>query len=390
VRPRSASRQPLTLAFVTAYAASDPAGWSGIAVHMSQALEAAGIVLEYVGSLGEPWPALATAKHRFYRLAGKRYMRDRDPRIVRAYAQQVANQLAALSVNAILSPGTIPIANLDCAAPIIVWTDATFSGLVDFYPEYTDLCRETKRGGDAAEQAALDRCALAIYTSDWAAQTAIERYGADPARVRVVPFGANLAADPSEPEVASAIPVRRHDECQLLFLGRDWARKGGPMAVAVTHALNTRGMRTRLVIIGCTPPLDAASRAYCEVVGPLDTASAQGSVRLVEKLRGSHFLILPTLADCTPVAVAEANAFGVPCLATAVGGLPTIVREGFNGKLFPTEARPEDWSQFITGTVASRESYESLALASYAEYHARLNWRSATEKVQSLIEGVLA
>jgi glycosyltransferase involved in cell wall biosynthesis len=211
----------------------------------------------------------------------------------------------------------------------------------------------------------------------------------DPARVRVVPFGANLAADHSESEAATLIRARRHDECQLLFLGRDWERKGGSMAVAVTRALNSRGVRTRLVIIGCTPPLDTVSRAYCEVVGPLDAGSAEGSVRLAEKLCGSHFLILPTLADCTPVAVAEANALGVPCLATAVGGLPTIVREGSNGSLFASEAPPEDWCQFIARTVASTESYESLALRSYAEYCARLNWESATENVRSLIEGVL-
>ena len=382
-------RRPLRLAFVTAYDASDPAGWAGVALHMSRALEAQGILLEYIGPLSERRPLRAALKQRVYRLAGRRYMRDRDPGTVRSYARQVADRLATVSVDAVLSPGTLPVAYLECAAPIVVWTDATFHGLAGFYPEYARLCRETERGGHAAERAALDRCALAIYTSEWAARTAIGGYGADPARVRVVPFGANLAAEPREPDVANGIRARRFDECRLLFLGRDWERKGGPAALAVAEALNRRGVKARLLIVGCTPRLGPLSAARCEVVGPLDTGSAEGHARFAEILRDSHFLILPTLADCTPHAVAEANAFGVPCLATAVGGLPTVVRDGLNGTLFPAGTAPEAWCDLVVRTLANKDHYESLALSSYAQYRTRLNWRSATENVRSLIEGVL-
>ena len=382
-------RRALRIAFVTAYAASDPAGWSGVALHMSRALEAQGIFLEYIGDLRERRPVLATAKQRLCRLAGRRYMRDRDPAIVRGYARQVAAALSTASVDAVLSPGTIPVAYLDGAAPIVFWTDAAFSGLVGFYPEYTNLCGETVRGGNAAERAAIDRCSLAIYTSDWAAQSAIRGYGADPDKVRVVPFGANLSAWPRESEVSAGIRARRDGECRLVFLGRDWERKGGPMAVAVTEALNRNGVRARLAIVGCAPRLDAASRPFCEVIGPLDTASPAGHARLADTLSKSHFLILPTRADCTPHAVGEANAFGVPCLAAAVGGLPTLVREGHNGALFSPAAAPDEWCGFVARSMASRAGYESLAFSSYAEFCGRLNWRTATAHVTSLIEGVL-
>lgn len=382
-------RRALRLGFVTACAASGPTGWSGIALSMSRALEADGSSLEFIGPLREHWPALVGAKQRFYRLAGRRYMRDRAPAVVRDYARQASSLLAETTVDAVLSPGTIPVAYLDCTVPLVVWTDATFSGLVGFYPEYAALCRETGRGGEKAEQAALDRCRLAIYTSDWAARTAITHYGADPAKVRVVPFGANLAVWPRESDVSRGIRGRRNDECRLLFLGRDWERKGGPMALAVTEALVKNGCKTRLVIVGCTPRLDAVSRGRCDIVGPLDTSSAAGYACLAEALLGSHFLILPTRADCTPLAVGEANAFGVPCLATAVGGLPTIVRGGRNGTLFPPTAAPEEWCGFVVRTLVDRTAYESLAFSSYAEFCNRLNWRTAAANVRSLIEGVL-
>ncbi len=385
----SSSARPLRVAFVTAYDARDPSGWSGVALHMSRALEAAGVVLEYVGPLRDPHPALATLRRRLHRLAGRRYMRDRDPDLARSYALQVAERLAALRVNAVLSPGTIPVAHLECRVPIVVWTDATFAALVGFYPEYARLCRATLRGGDETERAALARCSLAVYTSDWAARTAVERYGADPARVRVVPFGANLAAEPDEGEVAEAIRSRRGGACRLLFLGRDWLRKGGPFALEVVADLLRRGVRARLAIVGCAPSLPASLAPACDVAGPLDTGREEGRARLAAELLASHFLVLPTRADCTPHAVGEANAFGVPTLATSVGGLATIVRVGTNGLLFPVEAPPALWGEHVARVLGDRDGYEKLARSSYAFYRERLNWTVASRNVRSLVEGVL-
>ena len=54
----------------------------------------------------------------------------------------------------------------------------------------------------------------------------------------------------------------------------------------------------------------------------------------------SHFLVLPTQADCTPLVIAEANAFGVPCLVSVLGGLPTLVQDGQNGRLYPPGVGP--------------------------------------------------
>ena len=83
----------------------------------------------------------------------------------------------------------------------------------------------------------------------------------------------------------------------------------------------------------------------------------------------------------------EANSFGLPCLATRVGGIPTIVREGVNGRLFPPE-NPEAIAAAVKEIMADDGSYQRLAESSFGEYQARLNRRVAAKSVVALLESL--
>jgi glycosyltransferase involved in cell wall biosynthesis len=261
--------------------------------------------------------------------------------------------------------------------------------MIGFYPEYSKFSSETLRGGNRAERSALERCRLAIYTSDWAAEGAVRHYGVDPSKVRVVPLGANIAREPTSDDVARAIRGRSRRPWRLLFVGRDWKRKGGEVAVEVTVALNEAGFPARLTVVGCEPRLGDRARPHVEALGRLDTDRSSQRESLLTLLARSHFMILPTLADCTPVAISEANAFGVPCLTTAVGGIPTVLRDGVNGKLFPAATPAREYVAFITEVLTAPERYRALANSSFAEYEARLNWRVAGETVQRFLQEVV-
>jgi glycosyltransferase involved in cell wall biosynthesis len=95
---------------------------------------------------------------------------------------------------------------------------------------------------------------------------------------------------------------------------------------------------------------------------------------------------MPSRADCTPVAVSEANAFGVPCLASLVGGFPTIIEDGVNGYLFPPDTIVENCCRVIQRMRGDVAECRRLALSSFRMYQSRLNWCVATERVAAILD----
>lgn len=55
---------------------------------------------------------------------------------------------------------------------------------------------------------------------------------------------------------------------------------------------------------------------------------------IASELSKSSLFVLPTLLDNSPNCLAEAMAVGVPCVATKVGGIPTMIEDRNNGMLF--------------------------------------------------------
>lgn len=56
---------------------------------------------------------------------------------------------------------------------------------------------------------------------------------------------------------------------------------------------------------------------------------------LIKLYQDSHIFILPSLTEGVPLVLTEAMARGVPIIATSVGGVPDIIKDGKNGLLVP-------------------------------------------------------
>jgi glycosyltransferase involved in cell wall biosynthesis len=380
----------IKVAYVTTWDARDVHQWSGTGLSILRSLHADDIAIECIDRLEERHSLALKAKQLLRRgVFRETYLRGRSPVVTRGYADQIAVRLRHAAADIVFSPGTIPIAYLDCDKPIVFWTDATFAGLLDFYPTFSNLNSESVRDGNAAEQAALDRCALALYSSDWAAGTAVRHYSVDPRKIRVVPFGANLDNAPGLREVERFIDARPTGRCKLLFLGVDWFRKGGDIVLEAARRLNLRGLQTELTVVGCHPVCDGALPGFVRPLGFISKSQPGGAQRIARLLAETHFLFIPSRADCTPIVFGEANAFGVPCLTCDIGGARTMVTDDVNGYAFPPESPVDDYCDYICGCMADRVRYRRMALDAFGQYETRINWRVAGQTVRNLIRELL-
>lgn len=375
----------MQIAYATTFDARDVHNWSGTPFHMANALADAGMGVDYIGSLSRKLPPLFKTKQIL-----KKYLCDQreSPRfnrfVAKHYSDQVAAQLQHSKAQVVISPLINPIAYLDCKQPIVLWTDALYAALLGFYPPFAYHSASSIHQGNEITTECLSRCKLAIFSSDWAANSALELYGVSKEKVRVVNYGANIEFYPTHAEVKAIIKSRAHDKIKLLFLAKSWERKGGDIVLSVAKALHEAGHEVELSIVGYTPKLDVVP-PYVKLLGFISKQTPEGKKRLNQILCDSHFLFLPSRADACPMVFAEANAFGLPCLTTYVGGISTAVKDNINGMTFGLDAQPSVFCQYIVGMMQNMEQYEALALSAYNEYETRLNWKASTARVKGLL-----
>lgn len=360
--------------------------WSGTPYHAMKALERQGIRFSVIHLDDKVARLQRWAKFIVYRLLHRqRYLRDRDSSLLRAYAREIREKLDAIQPDLVFSMGTAPIAYLETKLPIMFWVDGTFAGMSDFYRSFSSLARVSLREGARADQGALSRATRALYSSEWAANSARQHYEVEPSRVRFVNLGANLQRDPEEPEVMAAIAQRERAVCRLLFVGVEWERKGADIAIAVAAAMRQAGVETTLTMIGCLPPKGVTVPDFVKVIGFVSKRTPEGNRLIEQHFRDSHFFVLPTRAEAYGMVFCEASAFGLPSLAPRVGGIPSIIEEGVNGWLLPVEAKPEEYARPMLEKWRDREAYDAMARASHGVFRDRLNWDAAAARVAGLM-----
>jgi len=377
----------MRIAYVTDFDPTDPRYESGLAPAMTCALESQGIEVTRVHVRATPWLRTASVIRKLaYARKGKTYLGKRSRARIASYRRQVTHVLERRRTDAILGPNPSPLAALTCTQPIVLWTDTMAGGLIGFYPETLSFTEETIRDSRRADQACLDHCALAIFSSRWAAAVATRDYAVDPAKVKVVPFGASVEEPLGAKEVRELIRSRGTRRCELLFLGGDWRRKGGPFAMEVTSELRRLGIEAQLTTIG--PPTSVVSNvpAHIRMLGFVSRRTPGGRRVLWDALAKTDFLILPTVADCTPNAVAEAMSLGVPCMTTDVGGLPSLISDDINGRMFHLGVSAMSWAEHIADVFGNRAIYDQLAMNAYDQYRTRLNWPLCAAQVKELLE----
>ena len=85
--------------------------------------------------------------------------------------------------------------------------------------------------------------------------------------------------------------------------------------------LEELGIPVQLTIVGCQPPGELPGNKI-RVIPYLNKNRDEDAQLLEQLFFEADFFVLPTRADCSPIVMAEANAFGLPVISTYTGGLP--------------------------------------------------------------------
>ena len=370
----------LRIGFASIEDASSVTSWSGIPLNVLNVLrKIPSIEVEMISPLGQKLKRIYAPFKLQAKISKKSYDWKRERGSLRHFATQIEAAFHERKLDVIFSTSSIPGTLLDPSVPFVFWTDATFPLMVGYYS--TNLLKRTLTAGLRQEETALRRAEFACYSSNWAADSAKKM--ADPARVKVLPFGPNLPIEHTRADVEGWISERRAvrpKSCTLLFVGIGWERKGGAIAVQAARRLNEAGIATTLRVVGSAPPGPMPS--FVEILGFINKREPEGYRRLIDLYRTSDIFILPSRAEAFGVVVSEAAAFGMPALVCATGGLTETVREGKTGFQLPLE---DDGTLFAEKATTILRNYEQFAVNAYAEYQTRLNWETSVNLLVELL-----
>lgn len=375
--------RPLRLAYVTVGKADDIGEWSGLNAAIRDALLQQRCVVEDVDQLGTDYSlGLRLRKRLHSSVFGTTYALERSPAAAARWSRIAGDRVKGLTpVDAVVSTGALPVAFLGGREPLALWADATFHSLRQAYPEHGRYSRQSIDEGDQVESAALNRASLICYASDWAADDAVAYYGIPRQKIRVIPFGANCPAPFGNAEAAAqSVAQRDWSVARFAFVGVDWQRKGGDLAVAVVKRLNELGTTSVLSVIGCRPPDEVAGLPFVECLGFLSKSNEADRERLHESLLRSHFLLVPTLAECFGLVFAEACAYALPSISRAVGGVPSAVQHGRTGLLLPAAAGADAYCEALQPLLLDRQRYATMCGEAYGDHAGRLNWLAAGQR----------
>jgi glycosyltransferase involved in cell wall biosynthesis len=158
-------------------------------------------------------------------------------------------------------------------------------------------------------------------------------YGVSPQRCFVTLAPQDLVSWAPSPR-SYAPPLR------LLFVGNDFARKGGDFLL---HLYAERLTPACTLTIASNDPWLSGR----QLPPGVEWLRGRNREQLLEVYRSSDVFVFPTRQDFVPQVLAEALAAGLPCLASDVGGIRDLVHEGQTGFLMPFDAPAERWAELL-------------------------------------------
>ncbi len=319
-------------------------------------------------------PLLYGLKKYFIKYAfGKNYIHTHEPKIYQRLTGKINKTINDSDADFIFAFGTLPVAYLQTNKPIYFLTDATFMNLVDYY--HFNLPKSFIDRNNELEKLAFDKARKIFFSTQWAAESAINFYNIPKDKIEVVPLGANIRNSPNATEILNIINQRTSNKINFVIIGKDWERKGSDLGIKFVEKLIKMGIEANLTIIGMLPKSEI-SYPFLKIIPFIDKSTESGKIQFAQILENSHYLLFPSVAETFGHVICEANAYGIPVIGQNTGGIPEVIHNNRNGFVidFNNNREIQEFLQIILENYNNFNKYSELALNSFNEYSSKLNW----------------
>jgi len=260
---------------------------------------------------------------------------------------------------------------------VVSYHDGNLARLLDSPYGYPPISPRLIRRALDYERALYGRLDLIMPMSRWLADSFIRDNGV-PSR-KVVPVGAGI----NLPHVRS-ITDKDYSAGRILFVGRGFERKGGPVLLRAFARVRREIPDAELTIIG---PILSDPPPGVRCLGFISKTDPEGIERLLTAYEQATVFAMPSLYEPYGIVFAEAMAHRLPCVGTDICAMPEIIREGETGHVVP----PNDDDTLAARLIAllrDPRACADMGAAGYAKYRREHTWEAVTARMCEAIAAV--
>jgi len=305
----------------------------------------------------------------------------RSRRAARRIATHTQNVDVILQVGATFEP------RRHSATPYVLFCDSNvrlaMDGAASGYGEAVALSTAELSGVEAREVAVYQGAAAIFTLSEYTRQSFVRDFSIAPERVTAVHGGPNFDVTTVPP----AAPADSAGPPTVLFVGRQFARKGGDLLLEAFRKVRRAVPNAELVIVG--PQRLDVSDPGVRFLGFLDKDRPDGSAAIAEAYRSADVFCLPTRFEAFGIAFIEAMHFGLPCIGTRVWAVPEIIADGETGFVVPRDD-VDTLTERLVKLLGDRALARRMGAAGRARALRLFTWSAVVDRMLEKLEGVIA
>ena len=201
-------------------------------------------------------------------------------------------------------------------------------------------------------------------------------------RISVIPFGVAIPPDASDPTMDG--PTR------ICFIKVHYRRYGPDILLRAMAKAITEVPDIQLSIAGegeFTPEMRRMTEDL-HLQGNVRFSGFIDNSKIYSFIRGHHFMVMPSLSEAFGVAVLETGACSRAVIASSVGGVPEVVRDGETGILVPA-GDVDALATAIVQLARDRKRCVMMGRAGYAFVKENFDWEKSLDAMGDLYERLI-
>jgi len=253
--------------------------------------------------------------------------------------------------------------------PFFVYTDGTvYSNLYFPSADYKKLIFHSKSWINL-EKTIYQDADLNFVFSSYYQKSLIKQYYIDPQKVINIHAGTN-------PVYSNTNKVKNYSNKKILFAGKDWERKGGPVLVEAFKKVLIKHPDAQLIIVGCKPVIEIPN---CTILGKVNLET------LDKCYNEASIYCMPSWIEYFGIVYIDAMNHKLPVIASNIASVPDFIKSGINGYLI----NPGDVDGIANALIELLDDAEKCKRFGEAGYEIAQNdftWEKVGEKLKNHIQ----